>query len=179
MGTKRSCSPSAKRSPSPSDAKTPLPALSGSPSPPESLLEFSSCWPHSSEFEQGGPSRKAPVVDLSSSSDEEILIANTSRDFEFAQKLFGELNCAILGPPSDGKMIILDDSKEEEEVREETTTDTDATPSAAAERPSTPAASPVDADEDLGATQNDSSDDLALGPKMGKDSNNGAEVGSP
>jgi hypothetical protein len=33
----------------------------------------------------GGPSEKAPVIDLSSSLDEEDLIAATSRDFEFAQ----------------------------------------------------------------------------------------------
>jgi hypothetical protein len=39
------------------------------------------------------------MIDLSSSSDEVDLIAATSRDFEFAQMLFGELNRAVLGPP--------------------------------------------------------------------------------
>jgi hypothetical protein len=67
-------------------------------------------------FEQGEPSGKAPVIDLSSSLDEEDLIAATSHDFEFAQWLFGVLNRAILRPPGDGKVIILDDSDEEKEA---------------------------------------------------------------
>jgi hypothetical protein len=54
------------------------------------------------------------MVDLSSSSDEECLITDTSRDEEFARRLFGDLNCDILGPPSDGKIIILSDFDEEE-----------------------------------------------------------------
>jgi hypothetical protein len=47
------------------------------------------------------------VIDLSSSSDEEDLITTTSHDFEFTQRLFGELNRTVLGPPGDGKIIIL------------------------------------------------------------------------
>jgi hypothetical protein len=58
------------------------------------------------------------VINLSSSSDEEDLIAATSHDFELAQRLFGELNHAVLGPPDDGKIIVLSDSNEEE-VHEE------------------------------------------------------------
>jgi hypothetical protein len=54
------------------------------------------------------------VIDLSSSSDEEDLIADTSHDFEFTQRLNGELNRAVLGPSDDGKIIILSDSNEEE-----------------------------------------------------------------
>jgi hypothetical protein len=95
-GTKRSCSPSKEGSPSPSDTKTPPPMASGSPPPPRSPSEISSCHPYSSLFEQGG-SGKAPVINLSSFSDEEDLIADTSHDFEFAQRLYGELNCAVLG----------------------------------------------------------------------------------
>jgi hypothetical protein len=64
-------------------------------------------------FEQGGPSGKAPVVDLSSSLNEEDLIPDTSHDFEFAQCLYGELHRALLGPPGDGKIIILSNSDEE------------------------------------------------------------------
>jgi hypothetical protein len=56
------------------------------------------------------------MIDLSLSSDEENFIAHTSRDAEFANKLFGDLNRNILGPPGDGKVIILDDSDEENEV---------------------------------------------------------------
>jgi hypothetical protein len=60
------------------------------------------------------------MVDLSSSLDEEGSIADTSRDLEFTKRLYGELNRALLGPPSDRKIIILSDSDEEkEEVHEE------------------------------------------------------------
>jgi hypothetical protein len=77
-------------------------------------------------FEQGGPSRKAPVVDLSSPSDEGDLIYDVLRDEEFARRLFGDLNRDVLGPPDDGNIIILSDfNKEGEEVREEKTTDTE------------------------------------------------------
>jgi hypothetical protein len=67
-------------------------------------------------FEQGGPSEKVPVVDLFSSSDEKGLIPDTSRDEEFNKRLFGDLNRDVLGPPGDGKIIILSDFDEEEEV---------------------------------------------------------------
>jgi hypothetical protein len=85
-----------------SNAKTPPSALSGTPSPPGSPSEVSSHRPRSSVFEQGG-SGKAPVVDLSSPSDEEEPIHDISRDFEFTQHLFSELNLDFLGPPGDGK----------------------------------------------------------------------------
>jgi hypothetical protein len=38
------------------------------------------------------------VVDLSSSSDEKGLIPDTSWDEEFVRRLFGDLNCGVLGP---------------------------------------------------------------------------------
>jgi hypothetical protein len=84
-GIKHERFPSTEESLSPSDAKTPSPAPSGSPPPPGSSSEISSHYPCSSVFEQGEPSGKAPVIDLSSSLDEEDLIATTSHDFEFAQ----------------------------------------------------------------------------------------------
>jgi hypothetical protein len=46
-------------------------------------------------------------MDLSSSSNEKETISDTSHDFEFAQRLFSELNRALLGPPVDDKIIIL------------------------------------------------------------------------
>jgi hypothetical protein len=49
------------------------------------------------------------VVDLSSSFDEEGLIADVSRDEEFTRKLFGDFNSDVLGSPGDGKIIILSD----------------------------------------------------------------------
>jgi hypothetical protein len=66
-------------------------------------------------FEQGSPSRNILVIDLSSSSDEEDFVADTSRDEDFPKRLFGDPR-----PPGDGKVIILSDSDEEEEVHEET-----------------------------------------------------------
>jgi hypothetical protein len=115
-GIKHERSPSAEGSPSPSDATTPPSVPSRSPLPLGSLSEISSRRPCSSVFEQGGPSDKAPMIDLSSSLDEEDLIAATSHDFEFAQRLFSELNRAVLGPPGDGKVIVFDDSNEEKEA---------------------------------------------------------------
>jgi hypothetical protein len=52
-------------------------------------------------------------VDLSSYSDEEDLIPDTSHNFEFAKHLYSELNRVLLGPPGDGKIIMLSDSDEE------------------------------------------------------------------
>jgi hypothetical protein len=78
-----------------------------------------------------GSSGKAPVVDFSLSSHEGDLIADVSRDDAFTRRLFGDLNCDVLGPPSDGKIIILSDSDEEEEVREEKATNVEAVPSSA------------------------------------------------
>jgi hypothetical protein len=77
-GTNHSCSPSTEGSPSSSDAKTHPLVPSGSLLPPGSPSKISSCRPCSPVFEQGGSSGKAPVIDLSSSSDEEDLIAATS-----------------------------------------------------------------------------------------------------
>jgi hypothetical protein len=65
-----------------------------------------------------GSSGKASVIDLSSSSDDEDLIATTSHDFEFAQRLFGELNRVVLRSPGDSKIIILSDF-DKEKVHEE------------------------------------------------------------
>jgi hypothetical protein len=42
-------------------------------------------------FEQGGPSKNIPVIDLSSSSNEEDFFTDTSRDAELASQLFGNL----------------------------------------------------------------------------------------
>jgi hypothetical protein len=66
------------------------------------------------------------VVDLSS--DEEDVFHDTSWDEDFARRLFGDLNCSLLGPPGDGKAIILSNSNEEDEVREEDSTNAEAVP---------------------------------------------------
>jgi hypothetical protein len=146
-GTKRSRSPSKEGSSSLSSGSTPPSASLGSSRPPGSLSEISSCRPCSLVFEQGGPSEKVPVVDLSSSSDEEGLIPDTLWDEEFARKLFGDLNSGVLGPPGDGKVIILNDSDEEDEVREEHADDAEAAPSSDV-KSSTPTTS-VDDDDGI------------------------------
>jgi hypothetical protein len=53
------------------------------------------------------------------------LVVDTSRDEEFARKLFGNLNRDILRPPGDGKIIIIDDSDDDDEMQEEGTADID------------------------------------------------------
>jgi hypothetical protein len=113
-------------------------------------------------FEQGGPSEKVLMVDLSSSSDEEGLIPDTSRDEEFTRKLFGNLNRDVLEPSDDGNIIILSDS-DEEVVREEDVTDAEATPSSAARIPALTASAATD--EDLKETgYGDNSGDKAGSP---------------
>jgi hypothetical protein len=188
--------PSVEGSPVASDAKNPSPASSGTPSPLGSLAEVSSRRPRSPVLEQGGPFEKAPMIDLSSSSDEEDFIADTSRDFEFTQRLYGELNRDLLGPPDDGKVIILSDSddKKEEACEEKSVGAEDAAASSAvnpisttftddigspAERTLTPAASLTDADDDPGVEPNDSSDDLAPSPKMEEGSGDEDEADTP
>jgi hypothetical protein len=111
-GIKCEHSPSPEGSPSPSDAKTPPPVPSESPPLSGSTSEISSRRSHSPVFEQGGPSEKASMIDLASSSNEEGLIPDASHDFEFVQQLFGELNRDLLGPPGNDKIIVLSDSDE-------------------------------------------------------------------
>jgi hypothetical protein len=112
------------------------------------------------------------------SSDEEGFFADISRDIEFARWLFGDLNHDFLGPPDNGKVIVLSNSDEEEEAREETAVDADVVSSAAV-KSSTEAPSVDDADEDSRKMQDDNSDDLAPGQDTGKRSGGGDEAGSP
>jgi hypothetical protein len=127
--TKRSRSPSKGGSSSSSSGLTPPPAPSGSPPPPRSSTEVSSHCPYPPVLEQGGPSEKISVVDLSSS-DEEDLIPDITWDAEFTKKSFGDLNHELLVPLVDGKIPILNDSdQEKEKVREEGTTDVKIMPS--------------------------------------------------
>jgi hypothetical protein len=156
-GVKRPRSPSIEGSQSHSDAKTPPSTPSESPPPLGSPSEISSHCPCPLVFEQGSSSGNVLVIDLSSSSDEEDFIANILWDAKITSWLFGDLNCNVLEPLGDGKVIILSDSNEEEEAREETTADADAMPSAT-KKSSTPAASAAD-DEDPEKMQDDNSDD--------------------
>jgi hypothetical protein len=85
-------------------------------------------------------------VDLALSSSEEDSVADTSRDEEFARKLFGDLNCDILGPPGDGKIIVISDSDDEDETHEDAAVNAEATPPSAANSADSPT-SASDADE--------------------------------
>jgi hypothetical protein len=118
------------------------------------------------------------VVDLSSSSDEEGLIPNTSWDEEFARRLFNNLNSNVLVLPGDSKVIMLSDSDEEEEAREKTAAGADVAPSTAVKSP-TPTTSSVNADEDPKGTQDDNSDGLAPDREIGNSNIGGDEVGLP
>jgi hypothetical protein len=194
-GIKRERSPCAEGSPTASDTMTAPSVPSRTPSPPGFVAEVCSHCPRSPVLEQGGLSGTAPVVDLSSPQGEENPLHDIARDFKFAQHLFGELNRAFLGPPGDGKVIILSDSDEEEEAREENSTGAkDAATSATinpvstastddistpTEKSSTPAASPADVDNDFGVGPDDSSDSLAPGPKVEEGSGGGDEADAP
>jgi hypothetical protein len=125
-GTKHSRSAASGSSSSSSSASTPPPSPSGSPPPPGSPLEVPSRWPPSPVQEHEGPSEEIAILDLSS--DEEDGLPDTSRDEEFAWRLFSDLNRGLLGPPDDDNVIILIDSDEEEEMHEEDTADTEAAP---------------------------------------------------
>jgi hypothetical protein len=108
---KRERSPSAEECPLHDDAKTPIPVPSGSLPPPGSPSDVSSRRRCSSMFEQGSASGATPVSGPSP------LVVDTSRDEEFTRKLFDELNRDILGPPNDGKIIIIDDSDDNDETQ--------------------------------------------------------------
>jgi hypothetical protein len=151
---KRPCSPSNEGSSSPSKASTPPPSHSGSPPPIQSPPETSSRCLCSPPCEQGGPSEPVPIVDLASSSGEEDFFADTSRDVELARKLFGDLNRDILGPPGDGKIIVLSDSDDEDEAHEDAAVNAEAAPPSAVNSADTPTSAP-DADETPDGVQDD------------------------
>jgi hypothetical protein len=95
--------------------------------------------------EQGGPSEPVPVVDLALSLGEEESIADTSREEEFARKLFGDLNRDILRPPGDGKIIVISDSNDEDETHEDAAVNAEAAPPSATNSADSPTyASDVD-----------------------------------
>jgi hypothetical protein len=104
-------------------------------------------------------------VDLDLSPSEEDSIADTSRDEEFARKLFGDLNRDILGPPGDGKIIVISDSDDEDETHEDAVVNAEAAPPSAANSADSPTSAP-----DVDETPDEVSDDNADG---------GDKAGSP
>jgi hypothetical protein len=145
-GVKCERSPSVEGSPLPDNATTPIPVPFGSPPPPGSPSDVSSLHRCFSVFEQGGASRVTPVSSPSS------LVADTSRDEEFTRKLFDDLNRDILGPPGDGKIIIINDSDDDDEVQEEGTTGIDPT-SVLASAADAPAGTSATNSDDQGSEQ--------------------------
>jgi hypothetical protein len=80
------------------------------------------------------------------------LVVDTSRDEEFPRNLFSDLNRDILGPPGDGKIIIIDDSDDNDEAQEEGMASAEPTtvPASAADAP---AGTRVDNSDDQGFDQ--------------------------
>jgi hypothetical protein len=154
---KRERSPFTEGSPLPGDVKTLLYVPSGSPSPQGSPSKVTSRCPCSLVFEQDDTSRKTHMIDLSSFSDEENFIVDTSRDVELTKKHFGDLNRNILGPPGNSKIIVLDNSDDETEALEEKTTGIDPTIATASVDPASSA--PTSADDVLAGAKIGNSDD--------------------
>jgi hypothetical protein len=116
------------------------------------------------------------VVDLSSN--EEDVFPDTSRDEDFARRLFDDLKRGLLGPHRDDKVIIISDSDEEEEAHREDVADADATlPSVVKSlAPITPA---TDADDTAKGALNDSNDNRSPDRAIGDSSSGGDEASSP
>jgi hypothetical protein len=94
---------------------------------------------------------------LALSSSEEDSIADTSRDEEFARKLFGDLNRDILGPLGDGKTIVISDSDDEDETHEDAVVNAEAAPPSAANSADSPT-SASDVDETPDGVSDDNAD---------------------
>jgi hypothetical protein len=154
-GTNRSCSSAIGSLSSSSEASTPPPSPSESLLPLVSPPNVSSHRPPSPVREHGRSSKGILMVDLSSSEEDDL--PDTSCDEEFSRKLFGDLNRGLLGPPSDGNVIILNDSNEDEEVREEDTADAEAAVPSAVNSP-TPTVSTTEVDDTSAGKQDDNSD---------------------
>jgi hypothetical protein len=116
------------------------------------------------------------MIDLSFS-DEKNFIADTSLDAEFARKLFGNLNRDILGPPGDGKVIILDDSNEEKEASDEKTVGTELVATSAAVNPVPTASAAIDDVPEV--AKNDNSDDQGFDQEASGGNDNVSGDGAP
>jgi hypothetical protein len=154
-GTKRSRSSVSGSSSSSSDASTPPSSPSRSLPPPASPPDVSSRRPPSPVYEHSGSSEGIPVVDLSSAEEDDL--PDTSRDEEFARKLFSDLNYGLHGPPGDDNVIILSDTDEEEVVHEEDITYAEAAPPSAVNSP-TPTVCATDVDDASEGKQDNNSD---------------------
>jgi hypothetical protein len=122
-------------------------------------------------FEHGNASGKTLMIDPSS------FIVDTSRDVELTRKLFGDLNRDIIGPPGDGKIIVIDDFDDDAEAQEEKTVDIESTTTHASTDLGLSAPTSVN-DAPAGAKISNSDDQ---GPDQEADGSNGGgrSVGEP
>jgi hypothetical protein len=95
------------------------------------------------------------------------LVVDTSRDEKFTRKLFDDLNRDILGPPGDGKIIIINDSDDDDEAQDEGTASVD---------PMTVPASVADAPT---GTRVNNSDDQGSDHEADGGDNNGCSAEKP
>jgi hypothetical protein len=97
-----------------SKASTPAPSPPLPLPPPATLPEGLSQGPLPTMEVHGKPSKEFPVVNLDSEDeDEDWDVPDTSRGEEITSKLFCDLNCDLLGPFDDDKVIVVNDSDEE------------------------------------------------------------------
>jgi hypothetical protein len=128
-------------------------------------------------FEQGNTSKTTPMIDLSSSLDEENFIVDTLHDAELIKKLFGDLNRGILRPPGDDKIIVLDDSDDETEAQEEKTAGME--PSVAPTYADPALSAPTNADDAPAGAKIGNSDDQRLDQEVDGGNDGGGSTGEP
>jgi hypothetical protein len=112
-------------------------------------------------FEQGNASEKILMLNHS------LFIVDTSHDEEHAKKLFGELNCDILGSLGDGKIIVLDDSDDDGDAQEVETVDIEST------------VAPASADDAPVEARIDNSDDQWPNQEADGGDNSGRSISDP
>jgi hypothetical protein len=117
------------------------------------------------------------MIDLSSSSNEENFIVDTSHNVELAKKLFGGLNRNILGPPGDGKINILDDSDDETEAQDEKTAGIKPTAAPASVDPASTA--PTSADDAPARAKISNSHDQGFDQEARGSDGDGCSTGEP
>jgi hypothetical protein len=138
------------------------------------LLSHHPCSPM---FEQCNASGKTPMIDISSTSDEENFIIGTSRNAKLTKKLFGNLNRVILGPPDDDKIIILNDSDEENRAPEEKTAGIESTTAFASADPTSSA--PTSVDNAPARAKIDNSEDQGPNQEADDGDDGGCSTGEP
>jgi hypothetical protein len=160
-GTKRECSPSAGGKSFARRRRNSTTGIIWISANTGSLSIVSSRHLCSLVFELGNTSGKIPMLNPPS------FIVDTSRDEELARKLFGNQNRDILGPPGDGKIIVLDDSNDNGEAQEEKTADIESM------------AAPTSVDDAPAEARISNSDDQGPVQEVNGGNNSGRRAGEP